>query len=117
MAGVDHVVALCNLVMPVVFLEHTEAKLVLVAMVASMTLMTFLNGIYGFTRVLGLGRIFWIPRIAFLWLRLDQTPPVDAFGIWMRVLISINAVSVIIDAIDVSRYLAGDRGELVRVCA
>jgi hypothetical protein len=36
------------------------------------------------------------------------------FGIWVRALMMLNAVSLVIDAADVIRYVAGDRAETVK---
>ncbi len=103
-----------NLVVPLFFLDRLEAQVTLVALLASMTLMTVLTGRYGFTRLLGLGHIFWVPLLYFLWTRLGQIPGDDFFGIWVRVLIALNAVSLVIDAVDAIRYVAGDREETVK---
>jgi len=63
---------------------------------------------------LGLGHIFWIPLLYFLGTHLDQIPPDDGFGVWVRALMVINATSLVIDAVDVLRYLAGERMEIVK---
>ncbi len=102
-----------NLIIPLFFLNRLEAQVVVGALVASMTLMTVLTAISGFTRLLGLGHIFWIPLLYFLWMRLEQNPADDFFGLWLRVLMTLNAVSLMIDAVDVGRYIAGDRSETV----
>ncbi len=104
-----------NLVVPLFFLGRLEAQIVVAALLASAILMTILTGLYGFTRILGLGHIFWIPLLFFLWTRLDQIPADDFFGIWIRVLMTLNTVSLVIDLIDVIRYLAGEREETVRL--
>ncbi len=103
-----------NLVVPLFFLDRLEAQVVVVALLASATLMTILTGVFGFTRLLGLGHIFWFPLLYFLWLRLGQIPADDFFGIWVRALMALNAASLVIDIIDVSRYIAGDREETVK---
>ncbi len=103
-----------NLIIPLFFLNRLEAQVVVGALVASMTLMTVLTAISGFTRLLGLGHIFWIPLLYFLWMRLEQNPADDFFGLWLRVLMTLNAASLIIDVIDVGRYIAGDRSETVK---
>jgi len=103
-----------NLVLPLFFLERVEAQVVIAVMVASMMLLTALTSITGFTRLLGLGHILWIPMLYWLWTRLDQIPADEVFGVWIRMLMSLNAVSLVIDAIDVTRYLAGEREEVVR---
>ena len=104
-----------NLIIPLFFLDRLEAQVVIGAIVASMILMTVLTAISGFTRLLGLGHIFWVPLLYFLWMRLEQNPADDFFGIWMRGLMLVNAVSLIIDTVDVGRYIAGDRKETVEV--
>ena len=103
-----------NLVAPLFFLDSTEAQVVLLAFVASFGVMTLLTGLTGFTRLLGMSHVFWIPMIIWFWTRLDQIPSDDAFGVWIRVLIAVNMISLLIDAVDVVRYLAGDREETVK---
>ena len=41
--------------------------------------------------------------------RLDLHPPSEFFGLW----ITLNAISLVIDGVEVVRYLAGDRQETV----
>ena len=103
-----------NMVIPLFFLERLEAQVVLAAIMASMALMTLITGTTGFTRLLGLGHIFWLPLLYFLGTHLDQIPPDDGFGVWVRALMVINATSLVIDAVDVLRYLAGERMEIVK---
>ena len=103
-----------NLVVPLFYLGRLEAQVVVATLLASMTLMTILTGITGFSRLLGLGHIFWVPLLLFLWSRLDQIPASDPFGVWIRILIVLNALSLLLDAIDVFRYIAGDREETVQ---
>ncbi len=102
-----------NLVVPLFFLDRLEAQVVIGALLASMTLMTIVTARVGFTRLLGLGHIFWFPLLYFLWTRLDQIPVDDFFGLWVRALIAINATSLVIDVVDVIRYCAGDQEEMV----
>ena len=102
-----------NLVVPMFFLQRWEARVVLGTILASLALMTFLAGRYGFTRILGLGHILWVPMLAFLVARLGDIPDNDAFGIWIRAVIVLNSLSLVIDAIDAIRYIAGDREETV----
>ena len=103
-----------NLVVPLFYLHRVEAQVVLGALLASVILMTGLTGLSGFTRLLGLGHIFWLPLLYFLWTRLDQIPSDEVFGGWIRVLIGLNAISLVIDGVDVLRYIAGDRAETVK---
>ncbi len=102
-----------NFVIPLFFLNRLEAQVVAGTLIASVILMTGLTALSGFTRLLGLGHIFWIPLLYFLWMRLEQNPADDFFGLWLRVLMILNAASLIIDVVDVGRYIAGDRSETV----
>ena len=100
-----------NLVVPLFYLHRVEAQIILGAFLSSVVLMTILTGLSGFTRLIGLGHIFWIPLLYFLWSRLGQIPADELFGIWIRGLIGVNAISLVIDGVDVLRYIAGDRAE------
>ena len=100
-----------NMVIPLFFLGRLEAQVALATFLASVALMTALTAISGFNRLLGLGHVFWIPLLWFLWTRIGETPSDTFFGLWMRVLIALNALSLVIDTADVIRYIAGERGE------
>jgi hypothetical protein len=102
-----------NVIVPLYYFQQLEAQIVLGTMAANVALMTFLTSRFGFTRVLGLGHIFWIPLLVFLLARLGNSPADDAYGTWLRVLIVLNCGSLMIDVVDVIRYLAGDREETV----
>ena len=105
------VLVTANMVIPLFFLGRLEAQLVLTAFLASIVFMTALTAISGFTRLLGLGHMFWIPLLWFLWTRLDGTPSDTFFGLWLRVLITLNGLSLVIDTADVIRYITGERVE------
>ena len=103
-----------NLVVPLFFLDRLEAQMVVIAFFASAVLMTTLTGLYGFSRLLGLGHILWVPLLLFLWMRLGQNPADSFFGLWLRAVMVLNTISLVIDVIDVLRYIAGDREETVK---
>ncbi len=103
-----------NLVIPLFYIDWLESQVVVGVFVTSLVLFSILTARVGFTRLLGLGHILWVPLLWFLWTRLDQNPPDDLVGIWIRTLMTLNAMSLVIDAIDVSRYIAGDRAERVK---
>ncbi|QDU07726.1 hypothetical protein [Gimesia aquarii] len=98
---------------PILFLHHTEAQATLAAIFGAALLMSFLTARFGFTRILGLGHILWIPLVGWLAMRLNQIPPDDSFGLWVRGVIVVNSLSLIMDIIDVIRYARGDHKELV----
>ena len=103
-----------NLVVPLFFLARLEAQVIVLTFLASAMLMTLLTASSGFTRLLGLGHILWTPLLFFLWTRLDQIPADDSFGLWIRALMVANAISLVIDTIDVTRYIWGAREETVQ---
>ncbi len=102
-----------NMVVPLFFLNRLEAQVVLAAMLASLALFTILTAKADFTRLLGLGHAPWALLIWFLWTRLGDIPPDGLYGIWIRAVIALNAASLLIDVLDVSRYIAGDRKETI----
>ena len=102
-----------NLIVPLFFISQVEAQVVVGVVLASIILTTVLTALSGFTRLLGLGHILWIPLLYFLWARLGQNPADSSFGIWIRVLMTLNGASLVIDTVDVIRYIAGDREETV----
>ena len=53
-----------NLFAPLLFITHREAQVTIVVFLISGLLMGLLTGKFGFTRILGLGHILWIPMLA-----------------------------------------------------
>ncbi len=100
---------------PIFFLPRLEALATLGAFAVSMTLMPLLTHWTGFSRLLGLGHVAWVPLLLFLWTRLGSAPVDEPFGLWIRGVIALNAISLVIDASDVIRWLAGERGETVDI--
>ncbi len=104
-----------NVAGPIYFFEALEAKVMLAAFLASVALMTAIFASKGFVRLLGIGHIFWVPMVPWLWTRLDQVEPGNLIGYWMIAVVALNGISLIIDAIDVVRYVTGDRKPYVTV--
>ena len=103
-----------NMVIPMFFLDRLEAQVVLGTMLVSATLMTLLTARYGFTRILGLGHILWIPLLGWLALRMGQNQASDFYGYWLRAVMLVNALSLVMDTVDVIRYFSGERNEVVQ---
>ena len=61
-----------------VFIDTIEARVVLGAFVISVIMMTETYRRLGFVRLLGTGHILWVPMVPWLWMRLDQTPPLES---------------------------------------
>ncbi len=106
-----------NIVTPFFFLEHVEAQAILAAGALGMVLMTALTARFGFSRIIGVGHIAWVPLLGFLWSQLPDIPATDAFGIWLRAVIVLNATSLVLDAVDAVRFARGDRAETVPTLA
>jgi len=103
-----------NVAIPLFFVGRLEAQLVLGTMVINVILMTLLTGLTGFSRLLGLGHYPWFPLLYFLWTQLDRIPADNFFGLWIRVLMVANALSLVLDTVDAARYVAGEREETVQ---
>lgn len=98
-----------NFFMPFVFYQRIEAQAIFLAAMIGAFIGLIIFKMQGFTRLLGLMHIPWFPLIYFLWTRLNQISAYDVFGIWISTLVLMNSISLVIDVIDVIRYIAGDR--------
>ena len=107
------VLVAANGVIPVFFLGHREAWVILLVFLASAILMMVVSERYGFTRLIGVGHVLWFPLLLYLWTRIGRYPAVEPFGAWIRVVMLINAASLTMDVVDVTRYLKGERDEIV----
>jgi len=95
------------------FINHLEAQIALASMLISMMLMMLLADRYGFTRILGLGHLPWLPLIIWLALRLDRIAAQAYLKEWLMTLMIANSISLLFDAVDVFRFWSGDRSEIV----
>ena len=102
-----------NMVIPLFYFDHLEAQIVLITFLASFILQVILTGRFGFTRILGLGHVLWIPMVLYLISRIGLYAATDPYGLWMRSVIIMNSISLVIDCIDVVLYAKGDREEQV----
>ena len=104
-----------NLLVPIFFWNHPEARVITVVFLAGGTLMGYLTAETGFSRLLGLGHVFWYPLLIWLAMRMEMFPAAESFGLWIRALMVTNAISLVIDTVDVIRWLRGDRAEMVDI--
>lgn len=104
---------IASFIIPLFYLDGLEAKVILATFLVSAFMMTVLTALSGFSRLLGLGHFLWFPLLYFLWTRLNSIPADDLFGNWLRLLMTLNAISLLIDVVDVGHYIAGDRKEIV----
>lgn len=94
----------------VAFWSEREARWVLASFVGALVTMQVLYQINGYNRFLGLAHvIFWVPLLIHLYGKLSKVVGPWVFEAWLRMLMATNGVSVVIDVVDVLRYMAGDR--------
>ncbi|TXI42843.1 MAG: hypothetical protein E6Q59_00320 [Nitrosomonas sp.] len=105
--------AIANLIAPLFFLEHLEAEIVLGVFFVNIIALASLTTLCGYTRLVSLGHILWLPLVYFFWTQLGDIPLATPFGIWIRTVMILNSITLIIDAYDVYRYIRGDREEKV----
>ena len=106
-----------NMLAPLFFMTTLEGKVVLGTMMASAGLMLFIFAQKGFVRLLGLGHVLWIPLILWLFGRVDFAIPDTGLEAWVLTVITLNGLSLVIDAVDVVRYLRGERQPTVTLLA
>jgi predicted neutral ceramidase superfamily lipid hydrolase len=100
---------LVNFLIPVFFYETRVAQITIVAFFFGGMLGLVLVKIQGFTRLLGLMHIPWIPLVFYLIGQLNNYSFSQPMGLWIRGLIILNGISLIIDFVDVARYIRGER--------
>ena len=102
-----------NMILPWCFPDRPEAWLVFGVALLNGALFVVLTACGGFTRLLGLGHLFWIPMLFILWPRLSEAPLDQFFGIWLHTVWVLDALCLLLDFANVVRYVQGDREELV----
>ena len=100
---------LTNLVGAMVYIHTLEGQIVLGGMVVGMVILTAIFGQLGWVRLLGLGHVYWVPMVPWLWSRLGSDGSGSAFEWWLMAVIVMDSLSLIIDITEVTRYLLGDR--------
>ena len=85
-------------------------RIMVIVMILNAIFMSALFNRYGYTRILGLSHvIFWTPLLAYLWKTRNANP--DRIGLrrFIRFSMAVIFISLIIDYVDVIRYVLGDR--------
>ncbi|MEM9619881.1 MAG: hypothetical protein AAF936_18150 [Pseudomonadota bacterium] len=101
---------LVNFVGGLVFIRRTEARWILGAIISAGLFMEFLYGQFGYQRILGLAHVvFWTPLLVYLWSRRSAWNISGLSGKWLAVVFVTDLTSLIIDYIDVARYLSDER--------
>ena len=101
-----------NLVPSLIYLASLEGKVVLAALMLGGLFQTAIFEARGFVRLLGIGHVAWLPMVLWLWMRMEAAPQGSVFRYWLLAVIIINSLSLIIDTVDVIRYIRGEREPL-----
>lgn len=92
------------------FIQHMEAQVALGAVGVAVLGQALIYQRRRFIRLLGVTHALWVPMLAWMALRVDSIPKEDrGFRAWLVVLIATNAVSLVIDAWDATRFVLGER--------
>ena len=84
------------------FWREAVAQLILMNFLASAMLMMGLYARFGFTKILGLGHVPWIPLLAYV---VTQIPAAEAsFKRYLLILSVSMVISLVLDTIDVWNY-------------
>ena len=98
-----------NIVVPLFYIHMLEAQVVLIMGIGGLVIMSVIFSKKGFVRLMGIGHIGWLPLVFWLGMNLDQASAGSAFKYWIIAVIVLDSLSLIIDTIDVVRYVKGER--------
>lgn len=91
------------------FLAEPFAQAVVFVWVYNLLFMNSLYIVNGYNRFLGLPHVIcWTPLLV-LTIEAIRTTDIATYKIWLWTLLITNGVSLVIDYVDVYRYLSGDR--------
>lgn len=107
------VLGICNVMIPLFYLQHREALVMLIAMILSFILGTILFKAKGMTRILGFMHTPLLVALYFLWKGITTTGMNELFEIWLRVALVCTSICLILDIRDVIKYFRGQRGSLI----
>lgn len=91
------------------FIGHIEAQVVLAVTLISVVVQALIYGRIGFTRVLGVAHLMWLPMFAWMATRASDIAAHSDLQTWITVLAVTNAASFAIDFSDVARFVKGER--------
>jgi len=98
-----------NAIVPLFLLDHREAQAVLGASMLALVIQLVIFKSKGYVRLLGIGHLPWVPVVLWLASRMSEIGTETLFGQWVLAVILLDGLSLVIDAIDVGRYINGDR--------
>jgi len=103
-----------NLFLPLIFIQHPEAQAVIGASLLAMATMLMLYKKFGFVRLLGIAHIFWIPVLIWLSERIELVQWNSPFALWMALVVLFDCLSLLVDTVDIFRYIQGERSPIFK---
>lgn len=91
------------------FLDTWYGRVALAAIIAAVVVMIVIHAKLGFVRLLGIGHLFWIPMLVWFAVDLPNRATHPALWWWVILLMGFNLVSLVIDSIDVWRFIRSER--------
>lgn len=92
-----------------VFIQQPEAQVVLATTLVAVVVQGVLYQRSGFTRLLGVAHVMWVPMFGWMATRLEHIASQPELSAWLTVLLLTNIGSMVIDGLDVRRFLRGER--------
>lgn len=91
------------------FIQHVEAQVVLATTLVAVILQALIHERIGFVRLLGVAHVLWVPMFAWMATRTTEIAQHSDLSAWLMILLATNVVSAIVDAVDVTRFVRGER--------
>lgn len=91
------------------FIGHVEAQAVLGATTIAVLIQALIYDRIGFTRILGVSHLVWVPLFAWLASRGAAISAEPALMAWLVTLAITNATCLAVDLVDAWRYVRGER--------
>ncbi len=107
------ILMILNMAVPLVFIATPEGMATIASAMAGVITMTWLYQAKGFVRLMGIGHIYWVPLVLWFLTRLELAEPGSLFFYWMLSIIVLNTISLVIDTMDIFRYVKGERAPYV----
>ena len=91
------------------FITHVEAQVVLAVTAVAVVAQTLIYQRIGFTRILGITHVLWVPMFVWMATRTGTIAAEPALAHWLVLLLATNMVAMVVDTIDAVRFLRGER--------
>ena len=92
------------------FRRNQEARLILFAFLAQAVIMAVIADTLGFVRLLGIAHvILWTPLMVYLFKRVTIVRDDQPYFIYIVTVLVTDCLSLVIDYVDVGRYILGER--------